>query len=43
MSESFEHREVDAREYAYDLTEGRLEAGRTTALHNQDPDDGGAR
>jgi hypothetical protein len=43
MSESFEHREVDARECVYDFTEGRLEAGRTAALHNQDPDGDGAR
>jgi len=43
MSESFEHREVDAREYVYDFTEGRLEAGRAAVLHDQDPDKGGAR
>jgi len=43
MPESFERHEVDAREYEYDFTDRPLEAGRTTALHNQDPDQGGAR
>jgi hypothetical protein len=43
MSESFERREVDTREYVYDFTGGRLEAGRATVPNDQDPDEDGAR
>jgi hypothetical protein len=43
MPESFERHEVDAREYVYEFTEGRLEAGRASVPHDQDPDTNGAR